>query len=219
MDGYLEHGKFKYIDKYRSKAGKWVYRYKQDAQDLKRQAEKKLAQLTQQRKKRSSERGRTNQWHTDTTATGYAIASGRKSDKTRKRVVTDPFSGRKVLRTEYHNPGETQNSIRMSRFKNAQYKVAGIRDNINLPYVPRHIAYHVMELNDKYGPKIVGEEIIRNRRTGEVFVSKVTQNLIGGRKLEDQLLYSYNESESKPVKVKGKKRTGKRRAAVKKNNG
>ena len=31
MDGYLEHGKFKYIDKYKSKAGKWVYKYKDAA--------------------------------------------------------------------------------------------------------------------------------------------------------------------------------------------
>ena len=37
MDGYLEHGKFKYIDKYKSKAGKWVYRY---ASDLKGKAQK-----------------------------------------------------------------------------------------------------------------------------------------------------------------------------------
>ena len=211
---YLAHGKFKYIDKYKSKAGKWVYKYKQDAQDLKRQAEKKLVQLTQQRKKRSSERGRTNQWHTDTTATGYDITSGRKSGQTRKRIVKDPFSGKKVLRTEYYSPGETQNSIRRSRSKNAGFKV-GIRDDVDLPYVPRHIAYHIMELNDKYGPKTVNEDIIRDRRTGEVFVSKVTQNLIGGRTWEDQILYSYNESESKPVKVKGEKRTGKYRAAVK----
>lgn len=31
MSDYLEHGKFKYIDKWKSKTGKWVYKYAEDA--------------------------------------------------------------------------------------------------------------------------------------------------------------------------------------------
>lgn len=31
MNDYLEHGKFKYIDKWKSKSGKWVYKYAEDA--------------------------------------------------------------------------------------------------------------------------------------------------------------------------------------------
>lgn len=35
MNEYLEHGKFKYIDKWKSKSGKWVYKY---AEDVKKKA-------------------------------------------------------------------------------------------------------------------------------------------------------------------------------------
>lgn len=37
MSDYLEHGKFKYIDKWKSKTGKWVYKY---AEDAKKKAQK-----------------------------------------------------------------------------------------------------------------------------------------------------------------------------------
>lgn len=33
MSDYLQHGKFKYIDKWKSKAGKWVYKYADSAND------------------------------------------------------------------------------------------------------------------------------------------------------------------------------------------
>lgn len=33
MNDYLQHGKFKYIDKWKSKAGKWVYKYADSAND------------------------------------------------------------------------------------------------------------------------------------------------------------------------------------------
>lgn len=33
MSDYLEHGKFKYIDKWKSKTGKWVYKYAEDVND------------------------------------------------------------------------------------------------------------------------------------------------------------------------------------------
>ena len=33
MSEYLQHGKFKYIDKWRSKTGNWVYKYADAAND------------------------------------------------------------------------------------------------------------------------------------------------------------------------------------------
>lgn len=215
---YLAHGKFKYIDKYKSKAGKWVYKYKQDAGnlqkkagDLKKQAEKRLAQIkTSKNKKRDSEKGRTSKWK-KSNATAYELSTDAKGDLVRTRIVKDS-SGKSYLRTEYRNTGEYKESIRSSRMLNAQAKWGTLND-VDEPF-PR-LKYFLMNFNDKYGPKEVEDVEWIDCSTGKHWVEKQTRNVFGSRILENAILYSYDPSEDKPLKEKTNKRKGKYRAAVK----
>lgn len=207
MSEYLQHGKFKYIDKWRSKTGKWVYKYKDDVSNdvlsLKNGVKNRLAEtrryLVNKPKKEGSSKA--SNWHD----TGRDVMLSKKKkyeesikghDKTRIRKVVDS-SGKTSYRREYQDSAQQQNLSR----KVKQYNDA-IKPNSK---VGRFIA----DFNDKYGPKYV-HTISAHSGDGKNYVISYTKNLFGNRSVDVES-YSYYDTKRK----QRKRRREKRRDAVK----
>lgn len=207
MSEYLQHGKFKYIDKWRSKTGKWVYKYRDDVSNdilsLKNGVGNRLAEtrryLVNKPKKQGS--SKTSNWHD----TGSDVILSKKKkyeesikghDKTRIRKVVDS-SGKTSYRREYQDSAQQQNLSR----KVKQYNDA-IKPNSK---VGRFIA----DFNDKYGPKYV-HTISAHSGDGKNYVISYTKNLFGNRSVDVES-YSYYDTKRK----QRKRRRNKRRDAVK----
>lgn len=207
MSEYLQHGKFKYIDKWRSKTGKWVYKYRDDVSNdvlsLKNSVGNRLAEtrryLVNKPKKEGS--SKKSNWHD----IGSDVMLSKKKkyeesikghDKTRIRKVVDS-SGKTSYRREYQDSAQQQNLSR----KVKQYNDA-IKPNSK---VGRFIA----DFNDKYGPKYV-HTISAHSGDGKNYVISYTKNLFGNRSVDVES-YSYYDTKRK----QRKRRREKRRDAVK----
>lgn len=225
MDGYLEHGKFKYIDKYKSKSGKWVYIYKKNASDflksasdaggkMKALAKKQIANATKNKPHATNKKKSGSDWHA--TWNDRLLSTQEKKKyigtvwddnqrwDTRIRKVTNPITGKKEYRREFSNQGENANLDRRVKWQRTQIKS-------EYGKVGRFLA----DMNDKYGPKGIYTITEKDRKTGEVFVQSYRYNLIGDYLvgLEDQ--YSYFDKKSKKVKktTASEHRSGKKRNA------
>ena len=174
-DTSISHGKFKYIDKWRSKSGKWVYKYKKDLDQTVTDARKKLSErdrrfVIRPNSKKKSSKG--SEWH-DTGSDAMLSkkqkynASMEGYNRTRVRKVKDS-SGKTTYRREYQDSASNSNLNRRLDITNDYKKArAGVFKKI-------------MDLNDKYGPKYVSETHGRTS-DGQHYVIELSQNLIGGR--------------------------------------
>ena len=208
-DANLSHSKFKYIDKWRSKTGKWVYKYKKDAtndlDDLKTKLESKMAQYRGpiKKKARNNQRPSKGGWHD--IGKDAALSQKEKYNQsvqgnthTRLRKVTDS-SGRTTTRREYKDIAE-QKSVDRSL---AQYNEIVKGNN--------KVKRFLMNFNDKYGPKYVSSlEGVDGE--GKHYVVEYARNFLGDRPVSADV---YTYTEQKKVKRQNTKRSGKYRNAVK----
>lgn len=174
-DSGFYHGKYKYIDKWRSKSGKWVYKYKQDLDQTVNDVRKKLSERDRRfviRPKSTKKSSKNSGWHdtgTDVTLSKQQSyeASIKGYDRTRLRKVKDS-SGKTTYRREWQDSAQQNNVNRkINSVNDARKSSAGIFKS-------------VMDLNDKYGPKSV-TKIHKWTGDGRHYVMEVTQNLVGGR--------------------------------------
>lgn len=210
----LSHSKFKYIDKWKSKAGKWVYKYSKDASDdlnaVRSNLKSKMAEYrkkaAQKPKKSQSSRKSKNPsggWHDvgkDRFMSGKQKyeASVRGDDKTRLRTVKDS-SGKTTVRREYKD-STGQRSIDKSIAKYNDYAKG------NSSKLKRFL----MDFNDKYGPKYT--HTIEWSGDEKRYVVEYTKNLFGDRPVSADSYTYYTDP--KRIKRTNKKRKGKYRAAV-----
>lgn len=202
---HLSH--FKYIDKWKSKAGNWVYKYKEDisedAENLKRELLRKVKEHNRnlvQRPEKENSSG-SGGWH----STGRDAALSEKqryeesvkgNDRTRVRKVKDS-SGKTSYRREYQDSAQQQDVSRKVRSYNESFKSN------------HKLARFVMDFNDKYGPKYVST-IHANTASGENYVLEYKRNLFGNRAIDAET-YTYYDSN----RVK-RKRRNKHRSSVRK---
>lgn len=196
-DAHLSH--FKYIDKWKSKSGKWVYKYKKDVTDeleeLKNKLEAHRKELIRKKKKDGSSSG-AGEWHS--TGSDVGLSDKRRNeesikgnDKTRVRKVNGRY------RREYQDSA-TQRSMSNRIAQYNEYLKGNNR-----------LKRFVMDFNDKYGPKYVSE--VTYNGNGQNYVLKYTTNVIGNRDIGIETYTYYDETRIK----RSKKRKGKHRNAVK----
>lgn len=227
----ISHGKFKYIDKWKSKTGKWVYKYADSKKKgLSNFAENALGQLSfnlhglgsnnsggthinanphynssrpskVKKKRNSSNRGSASSWHNSSAADTL-----RGDDKTRIRTFKNA-NGQTVRRQEYKNTSENANLKRSVRKTNDAYKSY---------YGP--IGAAIMTLNDKYGPKRIETLEGVDLATGRTYVEERTVNVLGFGRTTDVEVYTYDpERVMRKKKLNSsKRRAGKKRSAEKK---
>lgn len=197
-DAHLSH--FKYIDKWKSKSGKWVYKYKKDVTDeldeLKSKLEAHRKELIRKKKKDGSSSG-AGEWHS--TGSDVGLSDKRRNeesikgnDKTRVRKVNGRY------RREYQDSA-TQRSMSNRIAQYNEYLKGNNR-----------LKRFVMDFNDKYGPKYVSEVMYKDEE-GQNHVLKYTTNVIGNRNIGIETYTYYDEKRIK----RSKKRKGKHRNAVK----
>ena len=216
----LYHGKFKYIDKWKSKSGKWVYKYIEDKKkkDLHQTTanigfnllgfgangsnsgvhitahnSQKPSNSTNKpsgRKKISSAYN-SGQWHNS----GYS-ATIRGDDQTRVRITTND-RGQTVRRREYRSEAENRNLNKQEAQYNAAYK-----DAYSRAFGP--LASFVMDFNDKHGPKSL-KTIEYETADGKRYVETHVVNSIGGRSMHVEA-YSYDPNEDHVMRRKKKNR-------------
>lgn len=202
---HLSH--FKYIDKWKSKAGNWVYKYKEDisedAENLKRELLRKVKEHRRNlvpRPENESSLG-AGGWH----STGHDPVLSKKkqdeesikgNDRTRIRKVKDS-SGKTSYRREYQDSSQQRDVSRKVRSYNEAFKSN------------HKLARFVMDFNDKYGPKYVST-IHTKTASGENYVLEYKRNLFGNRAIDAET-YTYYDSN----RVK-RKRRNKHRSSVRK---
>lgn len=213
MDGYLEHGKFKYIDKYKSKAGKWVYRYKQDAQKRAKSAfdtfglggnhsggvhikpKKQRTRYSFKDKSNASKIKRAtttleklnDKYGPKVTSSSTVSGFGRTShEETTKNLI----GGRVVSKRKYttsvsdsNNEWTTDSNKRISE------------RNLRIKNAASKAKRWLMDVNDKYGPKTVTTITSTSAYfNGKSTVYKIQKNLFGGR---ETFAYSYTVEENR----------------------
>lgn len=195
-DTHLAH--FKYIDKWKSKAGNWVYKYREDLEDLKNDLRKKLAEqhrdLIQKPKKEGSTES--NGWHD--VGKDAALSEKTKYEEslkghnlTRTRKVRDS-SGKEHYRREYQDSAEQLDvSRKVHQYNEARKSSAGVFK-------------FVMDFNDKYGPKYVSQTHGRTA-DGENFVMEYKTNFFGGRSVDVET-YRYYETKRRKRKKRNSNR-------------
>lgn len=186
---YISHGKFKYIDKWKSASGKWVYKYQENLAQKKKNFLKTHRNFVPKMKPSTKKpKANSSKWKDNPNG-----------DRFRFRKVRDS-SGKKITRTEYQNP-ELQ--------RRAEYAVSKYnRDRKNKA---SDLGRKIMDLNDKYGPKYV-MEVKQSYAVGrgKYYVQEYTMNLFGGRPVSVDT-YSYNLPVLRKRKKNGlKKRTQKK---------
>lgn len=197
-DAHLSH--FKYIDKWKSKSGKWVYKYKKDVTDeldeLKNKLEAHRKELIRKKKKDGSSSG-AGEWH----STGSDVGL---SDKRRNEESIKGNDKTRVRKVNGHYRREYQDSATQRNMSNriAQYNEYLKGNN--------RLKRFVMDFNDKYGPKYVSE-VTYTDGAGQNYVLKYTTNVIGNRDIGIETYTYYDETRIK----RSKKRKGKHRNAVK----
>lgn len=204
----LSHGRFKYIDKWRSKSGKWVYKYAEDLKDKAKSLLENEAQTQDSSEDRKStngnQRGRTEQWHS--TGSDKTISNRERFhnsvwgyDQTRSRIVTNS-QGQKVNRREYRSSSENASLNKTLALNNAAYR----------KYFGPAVGF-VMKLNDKYGPKKVVTIEEKDTKTGRQYVEEYTVNRIGNRAISVDA-YTYSLSSDKLLRRKKNVRRPNRKA-------
>lgn len=193
----LSHGKFKYIDKWKSKAGNWVYKYAEDMNEAIQNARNQYNRTHRDNvirpHSRDENRNNSGGWHTANDQDSIAGYS-----QTRERTVTNA-QGQKIRRKEYRSEAENANANRNIKFTNAMRK-----DHAG------KLGAAIMDLNDKYGPKEVYAIEAGSLSGGRRYVMYVTRNAFGGREVSAET-YSYNPNEDRVLRKK-KVRKANRRA-------
>lgn len=204
----LSHGRFKYIDKWRSKSGKWVYKYADDLKDKLKglsENEEQTQEPSEDRKSTNgNKKGRTSQWHS--TGSDKTISERERFhnstwgyDQTRSRVVANA-QGKTVNRREYRSSSENASLNKTLAQNNAAYRA----------YYGPAIGF-VMKLNDKYGPKKVITIEGKDTKTGRQYVEEYTVNRIGNRAVSVDA-YTYSLSSDKLLRRKKNVRKSNRKA-------
>lgn len=213
---YISHGKFKYIDKWKSKTGKWVYKYADQLNSAAKSLKPNTAFNTvgfggtvfgtHIGVKPSNQSNHTNHSvpNQNASAKRKKMRSGNNSpggwhkssdseslkgyDQTRTRYFQNE-KGQTIRRTEYRSTGQNKNLNRRVYENNAMYRQA------RGPVIGA-----IMDLNDKYGPKRV--DLIANYDSeGRMFVEEQLVNKIGNRVVSSEM-YTFRPSEDRVVKKK-----------------
>jgi len=203
---YLAHGKFKYIDKYKSKAGKWVYKYKDAAGKKAKQAFNTVGLG-----------GNTSggvQIRPKKQGTRYAFKDRKVSPKVKRATtalekLNDKY-GPKIKTTTTSGPPDskivtnsTKNLFGGRTVKKETYHIkkndAAKRLEKDLNDADKHFYERLkqkknkaqrwlMDVNDKYGPKTV-KTITDTPLSGkgQSWVRKETSNLFGGRTVNNEV--------------------------------
>lgn len=218
MDGYLAHGNFKYIDKHRSKTGKWVYTYKDAAGKKAKQAFNAVGlggntsggvqirpnkqgsrHVFKDRKVSSKVKRATtaleklnDKYGPKVTAISKSFGSG--SNRTRYEETKKNLFGGRVVSKRKYDTYETSRNMQWTNDVNKDISERHFKERNSASKAKKWL----MDVNDKYGPKqMVTIKSSSAYNNGKSKVYKIQKNLFGGR---EQFAYAYTVEEKPPRK-------------------